>query len=93
MKEISELRTRITDIDKSVGEIRALIALRESKALDLYKKVDAIHDCLIGTGDSNNPSVIVRLDRVEQIMDMARWFAILIGGLVINAIFQAFKHG
>ena len=66
-EEMAELKTRIGDINKTVGEMEKLMALRESRAGDLCEKVDKILQCLIEDGSMNKPSVIVRLDRVEQI--------------------------
>jgi len=62
-----ELKTRVGDINKTVGEMKELMARREDRANDLYVKVDKILQCLIGDGSLDKPSVITRLDRVEQI--------------------------
>jgi len=88
-----ELKVRVGDIDKSLGEVKTLMAMRESRSKDLHEKVDAIYDCLIGNGDATHPSVITRLDRVEQILSILKWVSVAVGGLLINAIFEKMKHG
>ena len=92
-EEMIELKTRVGDINKTVGEMKALMDLRESRATDLYNKVDKIYDCLIGDGNMEKPSVIVRLDRVEQIMLIFKWVSAAVVLLIIDAIFQFLRHG
>lgn len=89
---IEKLRTRVEDLNKTVGEMKTLISMRESKTDDLHEKVAKIYSCLIGDGDTEKPSVIVRLDRVEQIVSIVKWVCGTVVLLVVNAIFERFKH-
>jgi hypothetical protein len=92
-EEMNELKTRVTDINKTVGEMRELMGRREDKAKDLYEKVDKIYSLLIGDGSTDQPSIVVRLDRVEQIMAVVKWACAAVVLLIINAIFERVKHG
>ena len=57
---------RIGDVDKTVTEVKALIAMRDTRSQDMKETLDQIRACLIGTGDPEKPSVINRIDRLEQ---------------------------
>lgn len=89
---IDELRSRVGDINKTVGEMKDLMARREDRAMDLYEKVDKIYDLLIGDGNMEKPSIVVRLDRVEQIMAVVKWACAAVVLLIINAIFEHLRH-
>lgn len=92
-EELNELKMRVGDIDKTLVEVKALMAMRESRAEGLYAKVDKIYDCLIGNGEPDKPSVILRLDRVEQILLAVKWVCAAVILLIVNAIFEYLKHG
>ena len=89
---IDELRSRVGDINKTVGEMKDLMARREDRAMGLYEKVDKIYDLLIGDGNMEKPSIVVRLDRVEQIMAVVKWACAAVVLLIINAIFEHLRH-
>lgn len=90
---IEEMHVRVTDIDKTLVEVKALMAMRESRAVTLYQKVDQIFECLIGSVEPTKPSVITRLDRLEQIRENNKIIWVIVTGLVINAAWAWLKHG
>lgn len=92
-EEFDILNMRVSDIDKSLSEVRSLMSLRESKSDSLYKKVDEIYDCLIGSVEPNKPSVMTRIDRLEQVRENAKWIWVAVGGLLLNAAWEWLKHG
>jgi hypothetical protein len=90
-EELIELKTRIGDINKTVGEMKALMALRDTNATDLKAKVDLIYEFLIGSTDSNKPSLMLRMDRLEQTNEARKWVWVTVAGLVINAAWSWLK--
>jgi hypothetical protein len=90
-EELTELKTRIGDIDKTVTEVKALISMRESKSEELRKKVDEIYDFLIGSTDSEKPSMMVRMDRLEQTDRERKWVWATVAALMVNAGWEWLK--
>ena len=90
-EELIELKTRVGDINRTVGEMKALMALRDTNVNDLKAKVDEIYDFLIGSTDSNKPSLMLRMDRLEQDRENKKWIWAAVGGLAINAIWEWLK--
>lgn len=92
-EEFDTLNVRVTDIDKSLGEVKALMASRDSKSETLYKKVDEIYECLIGSTEPAKPSVMMRIDRLEQLRENTKWVWVAVGGLMLNAAWEWLRHG
>lgn len=90
-EEMSELKMRVGDMDKTLTEVKTLVAMRDSKWEELGKKVDEIYDFLIGSTDAYKPSMNTRLDRLEQVRDNFKWVLVAVGGLVINAAYEWIK--
>ena len=90
-EELVELKTRIGDIDKSLLEVKGLVSMRDTRWEELHKKVDGIYEFLIGSTDTSRPSMMMRLDRLEQVRDNFKWVLVAVGGLVINAAWDWLK--
>lgn len=95
-EELEELRVRVTDIEKTYQEINLLVSMREERSKDIHSKVDMIYNLLIGDGQLTKPSIVTRIDRIEQSEATRKWLWAGMIGLLFNAVWEWIKskgHG
>lgn len=59
---------------------------------EVKEKVDRIYILLNGDGSNNNPGMLIRLDRLEQLQQKRSWHLKLIYGGVITVLIERAFH-
>lgn len=95
---VTNLKIRVSDIEKSFSEVQRIIAMREEVSIMREErsrltgeKVDKLYDVLIGDGTKDKPSVVVRVDRLEQSEESRKWLWVGMGTLLLNAAWEWLK--
>ena len=94
-QSFSNIRTRITDIEKTYGEIKAILDLRiynlEDRATKTHEKISVIYAALLGDVENKELGILLRVDRLEQSEKHRKWIWVGIAGLLFNAIWEWIK--